>query len=320
MQYEGGRRTSDILDGPTPISQSSCERNIAEMYSLFELPAPEKLKPIDITNLDECLAGLCATLHLTKEWLVLYKAPESTKSSSNNTIAYVVSCGGLWGTTHGWVRNNIGKPKELLNNLGIDVYADVRSVCSQDVRPPLRDAALGYVNGRIRAIRDDHPDATIMVWAWSATGYLAACIDPPADIYILIYPVLSMEDGLTDEGTQRRALGRDATDEDKHIASAQISVGKMKQANLFIYQSIEDEKLPISPAIDLAGDMYNAGGSVSIDFAMGGPHGGHVDLQNIREFIAAVTSGKLERRDIDFDMIRREVEAQRAVRTCNYHT
>lgn len=286
---------------------------MVEMYAFFQLSVPEKIKPIEMAELDIGLAGLCAALHLTNQWLVEYKAPQAGGSSS---VGYVVGGGGFKYTNRAWTDKDIAWPIKSLHALGIDAYAELRPVCSQDRQPPLRDLALKQVKDSMRYIRGRNPSATLLVWAWSAGGYLVACSEIPVDICVLVYPVLSMKDSLTDPGTQWRALGRAATDDEKDVASAQTYIENMQKTKFLVIHSIEDRQVPIEATINFleAAHKQGGGGSINIDFGMSGPHGGFVDLKYVERFIEMTISGKQVRQNIDFSEIKRKFAAKTPVR------
>ncbi|MGV6946801.1 alpha/beta hydrolase [Sphingobacterium kyonggiense] len=119
---------------------------------------------------------------------------------------------------------------------------------------PLQDAQQAML-----LIRKQFPKKRLAVIGFSAGGHLAATLsnfskrstikgakasDLQPDISVLCYPVISMEDGITHQGSKQNLIGPDATSVDTDLFSMEKQVSK-KTPPTFLMSAKDDKTVPI---------------------------------------------------------------------------
>jgi acetyl esterase/lipase len=155
-----------------------------------------------------------------------------------------------------------------LNGMGITAFVlkyrlPDDAISSNKTYAPMQDAqrAIRYV--RANAARWDLAPERIGIMGFSAGGHLAATASTRfaekvyasddttsarPDFSILIYPVISMQDGVTHEGSRYNLLGAAPTVEQKRLFSNELQVTAATPPT-FVIQSADDGAVPIQNSL-----------------------------------------------------------------------
>ena len=215
-------------------------------------------------------------------------------SKGNSTGKAVIICpgGGYEGLAYDWEGSDIAK---LFNSKGIagivlkyrlpnhTIQDDPPSVLLQDAQRAIRLVRSYAVSWNI------NPD-TIGIMGFSAGGHMAATLSTRyaersyntyddvdklssrPDFTILVYPVISMQNGITHQGT-RNALLKDNTD--KIIIdslSCELNVSKSMPPT-FIVHSADDTSVPVENSLLYFKALNNEGVPVEMHIYPKGGHG-----------------------------------------------
>jgi len=181
---------------------------------------------------------------------------------------------------------------EWLNTLGIHAFVlkyrlpDER-ICTNAIKVPLMDLQKAMQKVRERAEQWDIDQDKIGVMGFSAGGHLAASAsnlfrqpflddvkssDVRPDFSILIYPVISMEDGLTHQGSKDALLG-DAPDADQvRLFSMEHQVSPQTPST-FILHARDDQAVSVDNTINYTEVLKEKGVSVKQVILDEGGHG-----------------------------------------------
>lgn len=122
---------------------------------------------------------------------------------------------------------------------------------------PLQDAVQA-----LEIVHERHPDKKIAVLGFSAGGHLTATLSnfhssnmlsqksssPPKISYsILAYPVISMEDGVTHNGSKNNLIGQDATPDEVEYFSMEKRVSTQTPPT-FVMHAEDDQAVPVTNA------------------------------------------------------------------------
>ncbi|MBB3109556.1 acetyl esterase/lipase [Paenibacillus phyllosphaerae] len=195
------------------------------------------------------------------------------------------------GGGYGMRADHEGEPiARWLNRIGINAF-----VLRYRVEPYAYPAALRDVQRAVRTVRycaadwgiDPHK---IGVLGFSAGGHLTASAgtqydrgraeaeDPieressRPDLIVLCYPVITMQDPFTHEGSRRNLLGTDPTDEMVRQNSAELQV-TADTPPAFLWHTADDGPVPVENSINFAMALRKAGVAFDLHVYEQGRHG-----------------------------------------------
>ncbi len=187
--------------------------------------------------------------------------------SSSNGTAVIICPGG--GYTHLAINKEGYKIAKWFNSFGISAFV-LKYRMPSDLT--MKDKTIGPLQDAQEAIRMVRHNATkwhldpnkIGIMGFSAGGHLAATASTqyPEKIYdskdevsarpdfsILIYPVISMQDGITHNGSKKYLLGENATSEMVEKFSNEKRVDD-KTPKAFIVHATDDKVVPVENSIN----------------------------------------------------------------------
>lgn len=205
---------------------------------------------------------LQSTSQVTRPILYIYR-PNKTVSNSS---AVLIFPGG--GYSHLAMYKEGKKVAEWLNSLGVTAFVIKYRLPSDLIMKDQTIGPLQDAQEAIRTIRNNAKEwnidpAKIGVLGFSAGGHLAstlsthyqdkvydsATISARPDFSILIYPVISMEDDITHNGSKTSLLGAGASKEliDKYSNEEQITPETPKT---FLVHASDDKAVPVENSIN----------------------------------------------------------------------
>ncbi|MBA4192372.1 MAG: alpha/beta hydrolase [Planctomycetaceae bacterium] len=187
----------------------------------------------------------------------------ATKEKANGA-AVVVCPGGGYG---GLANDHEGKQiAEFLNNLGVHAFVLKYRTANKERPGPLHPAPLTDAQRAIRTVRAKAADygvdpKRIGIWGFSAGGHLAStagthfdsgltegdAIDKTScrpDFLILAYPVITMEAGVTHNGTRNNLLGPKADDKLIELYSNEKQVTKETPPTFIFHTNADTAVVP----------------------------------------------------------------------------
>jgi acetyl esterase/lipase len=210
-------------------------------------------------------------------------------SAGTPTGAAIIICpGGAYGA----LADHEGHPIAVwLNGLGVIAAVLKYRLAPRYGHPaPLQDVARAIRTVRARASEWGIDPNRIGVWGFSAGGHLASTIathfdagdssatDPiervssRPDIAVLAYPVISMADGITHEGSRRNLLGDSPSAElladlssEKHVTA--------QTPPTFIFHTANDPVVPVENSLLFAAALRAAKVPYELHVFERGPHG-----------------------------------------------
>ncbi|KAI9370247.1 Alpha/Beta hydrolase protein [Aspergillus egyptiacus] len=197
------------------------------------------------------VAGATISFNTTK--LTYYPAPDN----NGRGIGILVVPGG--GYSFVSLDNEGRSSTDYLNAKGYDAWVldySTASTASTPLYPVPMEEALGAVN-YIRSQSDVRLNK-LGIWGYSAGGHLAAVTltDPRADLDfgILGYPVISMDEAITHQGSRDNLLGDHPSKKLVDEMSAENRVTE-NTPPVFIYHSVDDETVPVQNALRFIGAL-----------------------------------------------------------------
>jgi acetyl esterase/lipase len=200
-----------------------------------------------------------------KPSLTIYKSP----AEKANGTAVLVCPGGGYG---GLANDHEGKQiAEFLNGLGVSAFVLKYRTANKERPGPLHPAPLTDAQRALRLIRSNAKEfgvdpGRIGIWGFSAGGHLASSAgthfdggdkdakDPinrqscRPDFMILSYPVISMQDGVTHDGSKKNLLGPKPDEKLVELMSNEKQVTKDTPPT-FIFHTTEDVVVKAENAI-----------------------------------------------------------------------
>jgi acetyl esterase/lipase len=221
--------------------------------------------------------------------------PELTayRPAKPNGTAVVVCPGGGYA---GLAMDHEGKQvAEWLNGLGVTAFVLKYRTANKDRPGPLLEAPLTDAQRAIRLVRARAKDYEIDpkrvgVWGFSAGGHLASTAathfqtgglknDDPVekesarpDFAILAYPVITMELGVTHDGSRRNLIGPKPDEKLVELYSNEKQVTK-DTPPVFIFHTSEDKVVPPENAVRFYLAYKKAGVPVEMHIYEKGRHG-----------------------------------------------
>jgi len=209
---------------------------------------------------------------VTNPVLDMYPAP---KEKATGTAVIICPGGAYLGLAIAHEGEDVAK---WLNNLGVTAFVLKYRLPSDAIMVdksigPLQDGQEAIRLVRRHAKEWEIDPAKIGIMGFSAGGHLAATIsthfnekvyetsDPTSarpDFSLLIYPVISMEESITNKGSQVNLLGDNPSLEKIKHFSNELQVNK-ETPPAFLVHSIDDKAVPVQNSIDyaLAMEKYN---------------------------------------------------------------
>ncbi|MCA0932494.1 alpha/beta hydrolase [Lutimonas saemankumensis] len=221
-----------------------------------------------------------------------------SKRNSKNIGVLILPGGGYSGVAYDWEGTDYAK---WLNSIGIAAFVlKYRMPQSESVitshKAPIQDAQRA-----IRYIRDNAKKFTIKknkvgVLGSSAGGHLASTLstheenyytlkdeidleDKRPDFQILIYPVISMEKGVTHMGSRNNLLGNHPEEELIRQFSNELHVTENTPASLIIHSG-NDKAVPIENSLRYYKALLNKNVATTMHIFPDGGHGYGLGLNN----------------------------------------
>lgn len=222
--------------------------------------------------------------NVTNPTLTLFK-PENP-----NGLSIIICPGG--GYSYLTMNKEGFKVAAWLNTLGITAFVLKSRLPSDSI---MIDKSIGSVQDAQRAIRYVRANSEelelnpkkIGIMGFSAGGHLAASVSTlyaeefykplenvsaRPDFSILIYPVISMEDGITHKGSRMNLLGEIVSDEMKQKFSLEKQVNSLTPPTFLVHAS-DDRSVPIENSINYFNELKKHEVSVEMHVYPNGGHG-----------------------------------------------
>jgi acetyl esterase/lipase len=211
------------------------------------------------------------------------------KRVKTNVAAIVVCPGG----GYGGLAPHEGKDYALfLNQQGVAALVLKYRLGSRGYRHPrmLEDAARAIRMARARAVEWKVDPKRVGIMGSSAGGHLASTLlthfdagrpeasDPierqssRPDLGVLCYPVISMQPGLTHQGSKNNLLGKEPDPDLVKLLSNELQVTK-DTPPCFIWHTGEDKGVKVDNSLEFAAALRRAGVPFDLHVYQKGPHG-----------------------------------------------
>ncbi|KAL3473538.1 Alpha/Beta hydrolase protein [Aspergillus californicus] len=183
--------------------------------------------------------------------LAYYPAPENNGLG----VGVLVIPGG--GYSHVSLDREGTNSTYYLNAKGYDAW--VLDYSTAETAPtPLYPVPLEEALGAVRYIRNLNQVEKLGIWGYSAGGHLAAITvtNPEADLDfgILTYPVISMDEAITHEGSRVNLLGDNPSPKLVKRMSAETRVTSATPP-IFVYHSANDATVPVENTLRFIGAL-----------------------------------------------------------------
>jgi len=229
-------------------------------------------------------------------WITRVQTPDisvflPTKQHATGQAVVICPGGGYSGLAYDWEGTDIAK---WLNSKGIAGIVLKYRLPSPEYQKTPRLAPLQDAKQAMRLVRKKasqwniNPDQ-IGVMGFSAGGHLASTLgthfdDPEADVdhelseisarpdfMVLVYPVVSMADGIANVGSKRNLLGESPSQELQDNYSNELQVSEHTPPTFLVHSS-DDEAVPVDNSIRFYQALLKNGISCEMHLY---PHGGH---------------------------------------------
>jgi len=222
-----------------------------------------------------------------------------SKGNANGQAVLICPGGGYKGLAYDWEGTDIAK---LLNSRGIAGIVlkyrlpDLKFFTnSQEV--PLQDAQRAIRLVRYHAKKWNILPEKIGIMGFSAGGHLASTLGTHFDVktsdindsvnnisakpnfMILVYPVISMNDNITHEGSKRALLGEDPEQSLVDYYSNELQV-KSNTPSTFIIHSTDDDSVPVENCIEFYKALKDKQIAIEMHIYPDGGHGFSLAIKN----------------------------------------
>lgn len=229
---------------------------------------------------------LSGVRYVTQPTLTIYLADPK----KSNGTAVIICPGGGYGMLA--INKEGFKVAEWLNSLGINAFVLKNRLPSDLI---MKDKTIGPLQDAQEAIRLVRRNAQkwnlnpnkIGIMGFSAGGHLASTLSThyndkvydskdnssaKPDFSILIYPVISMENGITHEGSKNNLLGKNATSEliDKYSNEKQVTA---ETPRTFLVHATDDKAVPVENSLNYYLALKNQKVPVESHLYENGGHG-----------------------------------------------
>jgi len=244
--------------------------------SLREDAAPDKDSP-----------GFSEAIHTPT--MLFYPAPKNAGGADAAASTAVIICPG-GGYARLSMDNEGRKVAEWLNSIGVTAFVLKYRLKEYGQPEPLRD-----VLRAIRIVRSQAKDFGVApnrigVMGFSAGGHVASCAatlyDHPdgktewpmddtsarPDFAALIYPVISMREGVTHKGSRENLLGKNPAPDHLYLYSTDEQAAKDTPPT-FLVAGTDDKVVPVENSLRFYLALRKAGVPVEMHLFQHGPHG-----------------------------------------------
>ena len=229
-------------------------------------------------------------------WITRVQTPDisvflPTKQHATGQAVVICPGGGYSGLAYDWEGTDIAK---WLNSKGIAGIVLKYRLPSPEYQKtprlvPLQDAKQAMRLVRKKASQWNINPDQIGVMGFSAGGHLASTLgthfdDPEADVehglseisarpdfMVLVYPVVSMADGIANVGSKRNLLGESPSQELQDNYSNELQVSEHTPPTFLVHSS-DDEAVPVDNSISFYQALLKNGIACEMHLY---PHGGH---------------------------------------------
>ena len=235
--------------------------------------------------------------YVTQPTLTVYLADPK----KSNGTAVIVCPGGGYGMLA--INKEGYKVAEWLNSLGINAFVLKNRLPSDLIMKDKSIAPLQDAQEAVRLLRRNaqkwnlNPNK-IGIMGFSAGGHLAATLSThyddkvydskdngsaKPDFSILIYPVISMETGITHEGSKINLIGKNATPEliDKYSNEKQVTAETPKT---FLVHATDDKAVPVENSINYYLALKNQKVPAEMHLYQSGGHGFGLGVKGTNQF------------------------------------
>ncbi|KAI2471992.1 alpha/beta-hydrolase [Annulohypoxylon bovei var. microspora] len=174
------------------------------------------------------------------------------------------------------------EPAHWLNARGIDAWVFSYPVTNNSDHVPLMSEPYLRTGEAIGRVLDSGRVDKLGVWGFSAGGHLAAMIaitTPEVKFAILAYPVISMAEGITHNGSRRNllgdAVGRGGRDESSVCAEKRVNESTPPT---FLFHTANDDVVSVQNSLSYAAAMAKHKRPFEMLILPDGPHGAGLAL------------------------------------------
>jgi len=217
--------------------------------------------------------------------MVFYPA---AKNATRTGAAVIVCPGGGYARLS--MDNEGRKVAEWLNSIGVSAFVLKYRLKEYGQPEPLRDVLRAMRIVRSRAGEFGVKPDRIGVLGFSAGGHLASCaatlfehadgktewpeddISARPDFAVLIYPVISMREGVTHKGSRENLLGKNPAPQHLYLYSTDEQVAK-DTPPVFLVSGTDDKGVPVENSVRFFLAMRKAGVPVEMHLFQHGAHG-----------------------------------------------
>ncbi len=258
----------------------------SETLKLWDGPPPGSIDNPEFHQTVDPNDGWVKMRFVTDPTLDVYPAPSD---KATGTAVVICPGGGYWGLA---IEHEGAKVAEWLNGLGVTAFVLKYRLPNDSI---MKDKSIGPMQDGQKAIRLVRRRAAewgidpnhIGIMGFSAGGHLAATLstrfdetvyqtidDTSArpDFSLLIYPVISMQSGITHEGSRWGLLGNDPSPETLKAFSNELQV-TADTPPAFVIQSQDDDTVPVQNSIAYAQAMIAAKVPCELHIYPSGGHG-----------------------------------------------
>lgn len=252
------------------------------LYGTQEIPGSK----VKVETLDE----------LDKPKLYIHKAKQENKE----LVFLIIPGGGYAGVAINHEGHDVAK---RLNGLGYSAYVLFYRLPKVETMKDKRFGPLQDAQYALAQIREENAGKQVVVIGFSAGGHLAGSLsnlfEMPQTAYlekanlrpdysILCYPVLSMDDSITHNGSKQNLIGPDAKAEDVELFSLEKQVDEKNQPT-FLMSAKDDKVVPIENSYNYkkALDAYNIPNTL-FTYEEGGHGFGLINKTDNRDWFAAM--------------------------------
>jgi len=218
--------------------------------------------------------------------MLFYPAAKNTGDAARTAV--IVCPGGGYARLS--MDNEGRKVAAWLNSIGVSAFVLKYRLKEYGQPEPLRDVLRAIRLVRLRAKDYGVNPGRIGVMGFSAGGHLASCaatlythpdgetenemdsVSARPDFAALIYPVISMREGVTHRGSRENLLGKDPAPELLNLYSTDEQVTK-DTPPVFLLAGTDDKTVPVENSLRFYLALRKAGVAVEMHLFQHGPHG-----------------------------------------------